>query len=160
MKLDVGCGKFNSTHAGEHKFFQQEDMIHLDIEKHAYHNDIQGTVYNLPFADKTFKVCYLRHVLEHLENPIMALKELKRVSELVIIQVPNASYSKFKLEHEEHLFSWNYSTLNNLLAKVFDNFEVFTSKRYNANRTYLKKIVFAIACLFLKENELTAICYS
>ncbi len=128
MKLDVGSGKLKSIHVGEHKFLNEKETIHLDIEKHAYHNDIQGTVYNLPFKDKMFEVVYLRHVLEHLENPILALKELKRVGKVIIIQVPNASYFKFKMEHEEHLFSWNYSTLTNLLTRVFVDFKVFTSK--------------------------------
>lgn len=162
MKLDVGCGSLDYSDLGELVFLHGNDdnIIHLDIKKYAFHIETQGTVYNLPFKDNSFDVVYLRHVLEHLENPIMALKEIKRVAKkFIIIQIPNASYFKFKNESEEHLFSWNYSTLNHLLSKIFKNFKVYNTKKYNKKRGYIKKIIFAIACLFLKENELTAVCY-
>ncbi len=39
----------------------------------------QADIFNLPFADETFDSVFICFVLEHLSNPLLALKELKRV---------------------------------------------------------------------------------
>jgi ubiquinone/menaquinone biosynthesis C-methylase UbiE len=101
---------------------------------------------------------YLSHVLEHLTNPLLALNEIERVTKKkVVIKVPNASYYRFRASSHNHIFSWNYFTFKNLLECVFDKVEVFSSKKYT-QRNYLKKIIFVIGCLFLSDNELTALC--
>lgn len=159
VKLDIGCGNLNSVHSGDHVFFNSKDVIHIDIKKKSYHLEVQTSVNSLPFKDNFFDISYLSHVLEHLENPLLALKEIKRVTKkTVVVRVPNASYFRFKDEHEEHLFSWTPSTIESLLNKVFTNVKITTSKRYNKKRNYIKKIVFAIATLFLKNNEIVIIC--
>lgn len=44
----------------------------------------------MPFRDKAFDYSILSHVLEHLENPARALKEVERVSRAGYIETPNA----------------------------------------------------------------------
>lgn len=39
----------------------------------------QGDIYRLPFADHTFDLVLCNEVLEHLEDPVAALAELRRV---------------------------------------------------------------------------------
>jgi SAM-dependent methyltransferase len=39
-----------------------------------------GTSYELPFADNTFDVVHAHQVLQHLTDPVLALKEMKRVT--------------------------------------------------------------------------------
>ena len=39
----------------------------------------QASVYELPFADKTFDVVYAHQVLQHLSEPVAALIEMRRV---------------------------------------------------------------------------------
>ncbi len=39
----------------------------------------QADIYNLPFKDETFDSAVICFVLEHLHNPVQALKEIKRV---------------------------------------------------------------------------------
>jgi SAM-dependent methyltransferase len=40
---------------------------------------LQSNIYNLPFADSCFDHVFICFVLEHLENPLKALSEIKRV---------------------------------------------------------------------------------
>lgn len=42
----------------------------------------------LPFPDKRFSVAVLSHVIEHLEDPISAVREAARVAEYAVIEVP------------------------------------------------------------------------
>lgn len=44
--------------------------------------------YHIPFADNEFDLVILAHVLEHVEFERMLLREIKRVSKYVIIEVP------------------------------------------------------------------------
>lgn len=67
--LDVGCG-----HLSDHK---RREGVGLDLEKGVC--DVVGDVQHLPFRDSTFSFVYARNILEHLDKPIHALKELKRV---------------------------------------------------------------------------------
>ncbi|MEJ7691878.1 class I SAM-dependent methyltransferase [Daejeonella sp.] len=44
--------------------------------------------YNIPFGDNEFDLVILSHVLEHVEFERMLLRELRRVSKYVVIEVP------------------------------------------------------------------------
>jgi SAM-dependent methyltransferase len=47
-----------------------------------------GSADSLPFPDKSFSVAILSHVIEHLENPVCAVRDAARVAEYVVIEVP------------------------------------------------------------------------
>ena len=52
-----------------------------------------GSVYKLPFSDKSFDTILCSEVLEHLDDPNRAVSELKRVArKYVVITVPHEPY--------------------------------------------------------------------
>ncbi len=96
--LDAGCGEgFISSilHANlktavvtgleiTHEAVLKARELNPDIEF------LQGSVYEVPFDDESFDISVCTEVLEHLESPEKAIKELLRVSrKAVIFTVPN-----------------------------------------------------------------------
>jgi ubiquinone/menaquinone biosynthesis C-methylase UbiE len=115
----------------------------------------------LPFKDNCFDIVHASHVLEHIETPLDALGELKRVSKkLVIIKVPNATYYRVSYEDPDHLYTWTESTFKILLQRKFPRVKVLTYQRtlpferHSKIRT-IKRLLLSV---FLKNKELTAIC--
>lgn len=77
--IDIGCGTkpwhyVVAPYVEEHIGLDHEDSIH-GLEK----VDLIGTAYNIPVADNTFNSAICTAVLEHLEEPINAILECKRV---------------------------------------------------------------------------------
>lgn len=50
---------------------------------------VQGDIHQLPFQDKSFDFVYTSHVLEHVEDPIKACRELMRVARRGYLETPN-----------------------------------------------------------------------
>ncbi len=88
----------------------------------------------LPFPDKSFDTVIMFEVVEHLQNPLEVLKEVQRVARKnIIFTVPNCEgFNELKTggltyEHFFDLDHKNYFTtdsLNNLLSKLFTNYEI------------------------------------
>ncbi|RLI83715.1 MAG: hypothetical protein DRP01_08875 [Archaeoglobales archaeon] len=75
----------------------------------------------LPFRDNAFEEVTIVHVLEHLDNPIQVLEEVKRVLKpcgKVKIVVPNARINPADWLEEGHLYSWTRPTIERLVSKV------------------------------------------
>jgi SAM-dependent methyltransferase len=49
---------------------------------------VEASVENLPFADGQFGAVYVSHVLEHVCRPDVALEELHRVADHVVVSYP------------------------------------------------------------------------
>lgn len=69
MILDVGCG-----YLSDHK---RREGVGLDLQRGTC--DVVGDVQCLPFRDDVFGFVYARNILEHLDDPLRALRELRRV---------------------------------------------------------------------------------
>lgn len=91
-KLNLGCGEF-----------KKEGYVNVDyysVSKPDVKHDLNKLPY--PFKNNEFELIEADHVLEHLENPFNAIKELHRISEnsgLIIIKVPHFSRG---FSHPEH----------------------------------------------------------
>ena len=76
------------------------EVIGLDINKPEvlpsnYNIFIQGSIYSIPFKENTFDTIVLSGIIEHLENPLKALKECNRVLKpngKILIETPNPYY--------------------------------------------------------------------
>ena len=155
--LDIGSGKLSEY--GQP--LQYENVIHADTDKNSYHLEIVCDIHNLPFKRDSFNLIHCSHVLEHVNHPVDAVKELKRVSKkYVVIKVPNAVYYKATPESKEHIYSWNEFTLANLVKKYFPYVQIASSHKLllwekNSNLRTIKRLLLSI---ILKSNELTATC--
>lgn len=123
--LDVGCG--NKPHP---KAFACGDLylgisIHrrTSVEPKKLRNFVRFDCYHLPFKAGSFDIVYASHVLEHLENPLNALKEWQRVAPKVIVRTPDLRGIMAE-EKMSHLYTWSRWSLENLLRKVFRKVEV------------------------------------
>lgn len=90
--LDCGCGPGSIT-AGLAEIVGPGEVVGLDIEPRqleaaqrlsaerglANLRFEQGSVYELPFADASFDVTVAHFVLEHVREPVRALREMRRV---------------------------------------------------------------------------------
>jgi predicted SAM-dependent methyltransferase len=81
IKLDLGCG--------QHKL---EGYIGLDIEPFEGVDYIVDICDHIPYPDNSVGLINCTQVLEHLENPLDALKEMHRISTddaVITLSIPN-----------------------------------------------------------------------
>jgi len=107
-----------------------DEAIALGKKLHPQVTIKKGNIYELPYKPNSFDMVLCTEVLEHLENPEQALKELKRVSKkYLILSVPNEPLftiqriirgkNIMKLgAHPEHIQHWSSG-----------NFEKFVSSQ-------------------------------
>ena len=99
---DIGCGEgFMARLLWNH--FPNLQLTALDYAAQAIAKAkqnapkeihfLQGDIYQLPFADKSFAVTFCLEVLEHLQTPEKALAELCRVTDrTLILSVPHEPF--------------------------------------------------------------------
>lgn len=99
--LDVACGRgFLLNYIADHSNLETTGCDLLDkvdaLKKSAYK---KGSIYNLPFEDKSFDVVTCSHCIEHLRDLPKAIAELKRVArKQVIIVTPKQRYYFYTLD--------------------------------------------------------------
>jgi len=97
-------------------------------------NFIEADLYHLPFRDNCFEHLFCSHVLEHLTDPMRALREMKRVkSPKGQLEIWTPSLYEIT-SSTEHIFSWSERHLYNLLSLVFE--QVHT--RYTMTGTIIR----------------------
>lgn len=96
--LDAGCGEgFTMNKLLQENIGKKIEGIEyakeaISLGKKIYPNLIikQASVYELPYKNNSFDLIICTEVLEHLEEPAKALKEMLRVTKrYLIISVPN-----------------------------------------------------------------------
>jgi ubiquinone/menaquinone biosynthesis C-methylase UbiE len=66
----------------------------------------------LPFRDKEFNMAVCSHVLEHVENPRITLREIKRISEYQVFEIP-VDFS-FRVDKKvKHFLSYGHINIFN-----------------------------------------------
>ncbi|HEX2549092.1 MAG TPA: methyltransferase domain-containing protein, partial [Gammaproteobacteria bacterium] len=163
--LDVGCGsgayvlKFND----EHKEYSIKGMDYqkFDSWENAPGLFSLGDGNTLKFEDNSFETLTLFEVLEHLPEPLQALKEYFRVcSKNLILTVPNCELApaikKSLLTYYHYVDSThvNFFTMDSLVKMVEDaGFKVTT--RYFINKISLEPLIedaYDVQSSFLKRK--------
>lgn len=89
--IDIGSGGMPYPRASVACDFYENDFERADLLK-IDRPFVWASVEYLPFDNKTFNFSIFSHVLEHLNKPEKALKEIERVSSAGYIETPNAFY--------------------------------------------------------------------
>lgn len=145
--LDIGSGEGIASDIIGKNTNANMDMLDVSIDslkiakKNAKSNKICGSIYNLPFGNNAYDTIICLEVLEHLDEPARALKEIKRVSRsYAIISVPNTlifrignllslkNLSNFG-EDRDHEISFNKGKFERMLQMEFRHVEV-TEKHF------------------------------
>lgn len=109
--VDVGCGA--------HKTVPR--AVGVDVMPGTDH---QCSLDNLPFGDETVDVIISRHSLEHVLDPIMALREWHRVLKpggRVVIVLPDhgtVDTMQFPLSGGMHLHAYDMASFRNLIEST------------------------------------------
>ncbi len=158
LKLDVGCGS-----EIVHMPLRKIDVVYIDLLVTDFNKpllDVRCDANKLPFRAKTFTLTYCSHTLEHVQEPLTLLQEIRRVTKnTVIIKVPSLK-GMFWTESSDHIYTWSKTSLKNLLTRVFDEVEILESNRIHE---YLRKLplwrrtIINIGNILFKD-ELTAFC--
>ena len=166
--LEFGCG------LGQNIYLLNE-AIGYDISEFALNfckDKNVNVIDNLDNVDD-FDVVFSSHVLEHVENPSETLKIMRdklRIGGKLILILPTEKQEKvkIKLDEHQHLYCWNFKSINNLLIK--NGFSIIENKflrgaGYNKllfvnkiNFKLYKSLTYIVGLIFgRKELKITAI---
>jgi len=119
--LEFGCGMGQNIALLKHAVGYDISQFSLDFCRKKGIS-VVGSLGEL--EDHSFDVVFSSHVIEHLERPLDLLRsmhsKLKPGGKLIIL-VPvewHRRAKSFALNDNEHIYSWNFSTLNNLLIRA------------------------------------------
>ena len=134
--LDIGCGYSANEHA-------TVICDTLDLKRHYKdRNFIKISGKELPFKDKEFDFVITSHVLEHVEDPELFLKEIQRVSKSGYIEVPTKLEDNLVFENKKaHLWHLEFDDLKNklIISKKVQVFEpILTVSSINRFREFFK----------------------
>jgi hypothetical protein len=99
--LDVGCGHRPKgdvnvdlfVEATAHRCVDQRVNDDVALHVHEIKNFVKADACHLPFRDGSVKKAYSWHLIEHLVDPELFLRELTRVSaEQIEVRCPNGEY--------------------------------------------------------------------
>ena len=129
VDVSEGALAYAREHYGEHATFRK------------------GSVYKLPFSDNSFDAVLCSEVLEHLDEPLKAVGELKRVARsTVLITVPREPYFKWLNDMGRaigvsldpgHVNFWTKRSFQDFINAHFDEAEFEWKHMYQLARATL-----------------------
>jgi len=113
--LDVGSGHDPFPYATHLLDFFDKETTH---RYEPLHKDgrpfIKGNIENMPFLDKEFDFAFCSHLLEHVDDPERACKELMRIAKRGYIETPTrTSDMMLNFTHLPNHHKWHINILNN-----------------------------------------------
>lgn len=144
--LDVGCGGWPFKHATHLADKYPETTTHRTERLARDHRPFYDVdIEKLPFSDKSFDFVFCSHVLEHTENPGIAMRELCRVGKRGYVEVPTRlsdvmfNFTRLKNHHKWHglvvkdtviLIEWSDSERRDLGNEFFDELHSHYDNRF------------------------------
>lgn len=141
--LDFGCG------LGQNIYYLP-NAVGYDISQYGINfcneKGIKATSNLDDLEDDSFSYVFSAHVLEHHPHPKHMLedihKKLKKGNKLILV-IPyerHVKQGKFELDLNQHLYCWNFQTINNLL--ITSGFRI-EKNRYIRGAGYQKLLFLA-----------------
>jgi SAM-dependent methyltransferase len=127
--LDIGCGS-KPLGTMNLDLFQEASQHHkFSYDPREIEKFVNGDGSRLPYRDNSVDIIVSRHCLEHIPEPLLAIREWERVArEEVVIMVPNNPTLE---EHKAHLYSWSIVSFENFLSQVFPHAKVWANTPLN-----------------------------
>ena len=166
--VDIGGGeKFQKWLRPYKNIFKELDYKSFDYDA-STHPDIVGDIHHMPLTDKAIDSIICASVLEHIENPVIAVKEMHRVLKpggLLFLYVP--SIYPYHARHGHYPDYWRFfdDTLRFLL-KDFSEIKIekrggyfLTLSFFVPQQHQIRSILDSIASFFdwvLRSNSTTS----
>ena len=143
--LEIGCATGAFLNEAKQQGF---DVVGIDASANyaKFTNNLgldvrHGRLEDVAFQKEEFDVIALSHLLEHIENPLSFLEELKtylKPDGILFVVVPNQESSTNKLlgyrhstyQQPDHLFFFSKTSLNNYFEKAGFVVQKIISKEY------------------------------
>lgn len=112
--LDVGCGCVALGDVNVDLFPFSSVHRRYIFNPKIITNFVLADACHLPFPSKSFELVHCSHLIEHISNPIILIKELIRVAKKkVVIKCPHRFSSQAKQPSHIHYFSpkWFHKVL-------------------------------------------------
>ena len=144
--LDIGCGIGLLLYVAKKRGWEASGIEISKFASNFAKNKLKLNVINSDnldiYEDNFFDVIVVNHVLEHIENPLLILKQIKEklnINGILFIGVPNINglYPKMQKENwsslqpSTHIYQFIPKTLKLLLGKVgFKHIKLYTINRH------------------------------
>lgn len=118
--LDYGCGIGQLIYGLPHAAGFE---VSAEARSHCERRGLQVWSSEALIPRAVWDVVVVRHVLEHLESPLDALRQIRPLlaaGGTLLVVLPRERQAAAPLEPDihQHLFCWNFRSLNNLLARA------------------------------------------
>ncbi|MFA5396049.1 MAG: class I SAM-dependent methyltransferase [Methanogenium sp.] len=139
--VDIGCLNGNFYNFLKENNFSVKSFTGVDFSEKLIKRAnnrfpeqkwIVSNCYMLPFENETFDVVLLMEILEHIDFPVKALEEAKRICRkngMIILTVPNEE----RIKDNAHVWSFTPSSIFDLLHNISSNVQVLLTCSNNRN---------------------------
>jgi ubiquinone/menaquinone biosynthesis C-methylase UbiE len=138
--IDIGCGEGFVINCLDYPKITGVDIsrnaLRIAKEKNPECEFCSGSIYEISFKENSFDLVIATEVLEHLERPDLALREIRRITKnYCILSVPNEPYFRAmnffrgknlaRLGNDpEHVQNWSSGKFVSLIDTYFDVLEI------------------------------------
>lgn len=104
LTLNVGCGEQGIGDVNCDLYGEEAKQWGFIIDPHVVRNFVMCDARYLPFRANVFQTVYSSHVIEHVQNPFLMLKEMVRCSKkYVTVVCPHRWLTLFQLNRGHHI---------------------------------------------------------